>query len=158
LADLETVAGSDERMSSLYSDLNEVCARLSNAAQAHFPGSPRPPSSHKTIGGLREIGKSSNRFTYCSPAMHIVIDKIERAAKRDVPILISGETGVGKELVARFIHFSSARHRGPMIPVNCAAIPRELFENHFFGHKQGAFTGALQNYPGVIRSASGGTL
>ena len=99
-----------------------------------------------------------HQFTYCSAQMHRIVEKVERAAKQEVPILITGETGVGKELIARFIHLTSRRSRGPMIPVNCAAIPKDLFESQFFGHKRGAFTGALSEQTGIIKSASGGTL
>jgi transcriptional regulator with GAF, ATPase, and Fis domain len=90
--------------------------------------------------------------------MHTIVEAIERAARRDVPILITGETGVGKELIARFIHISSRHKQGPLVPINCAAIPRDLFESQLFGHKQGAFTGATRGHTGIIRSASGGTL
>jgi transcriptional regulator with PAS, ATPase and Fis domain len=100
----------------------------------------------------------SNRLTFCSPAMHQLMQMAERAAGCDVPILISGETGVGKELIAHYVHLNSSHRLGPLVPFNCAAIPRELFESHLFGHRQGAFTGATREQVGVIRTAAGGTL
>ena len=143
----------------LYADLEDVHDRLRRLAEHHLPPTTQPVAKGKSNHALREIGQNpKHRFTYCSPKMHEVMANVERAAKRNVPILLTGETGVGKELIARFIHMSSTRSHGPMVPVNCSAIPRELFENHFFGHTRGAFTGAIRNSPGVIRSASGGTL
>src|SRR5262249_17384304 len=73
-------------------------------------------------------------------------------------VLILGETGTGKELCARAIHYLSPRARFPFVPVNCGAIPQELAENELFGHEQGAFTGAATAKPGLIQEADGGTL
>ena len=73
-------------------------------------------------------------------------------------MLITGETGTGKELIARAIHRRSSRAEGPMIKVNCAAIPASLQESEFFGHEQGAFTGATQRRPGRFKLADGGTI
>ncbi|MCI0693344.1 sigma-54 dependent transcriptional regulator [candidate division KSB1 bacterium] len=76
----------------------------------------------------------------------------------EVPVLICGETGTGKELFARAIHYLSPRSSKPFIPINCAAIPAELFENELFGHVKGAFTGATVRQEGIIQAAAGGTL
>lgn len=125
--------------------------------QVFAPNETAPPGEPHAI--QREtLMNPQHQLTYCSPQMHRVVEKVERAAKQEVPILITGETGVGKELIARFIHLTSRRSRGPMIPINCAAIPKDLFESQFFGHRRGAFTGALGEQPGIIKSASGGTL
>lgn len=86
------------------------------------------------------------------------IVKIPMVAKCDASVLISGETGTGKELCARAIHYLSRRTSKSFIPVNCGAIPTELVENELFGHVKGAFTGALQSYSGLIREANRGTL
>jgi two-component system response regulator AtoC len=83
---------------------------------------------------------------------------IEQAARADVTVLICGETGVGKELVARAIHAHSPRRRAAFIKVNCAAMPRELLESELFGHERGAFTGAHQRKPGRFELADGGTI
>ncbi len=81
-----------------------------------------------------------------------------RLATAPMPILITGETGTGKEIIARLIHDYSAARRGPFVPFNCSATPRELVESQLFGHRRGAFTGAVDTFPGVIRSAERGTL
>lgn len=86
------------------------------------------------------------------------IEKIPLTAQCDVNVLILGETGTGKELCARAIHYLSLRTSKPFIPVNCGAIPTELVENELFGHEKGAFTGAFKAYPGLIHEAHGGTL
>ena len=83
---------------------------------------------------------------------------IEKIARCDAPVLIEGETGTGKELVARAIHDSGARGGCPFIPVNCGAIPDTLIENELFGHERGAYTGAQSNRPGLIAHAQCGTL
>ena len=83
---------------------------------------------------------------------------LERARAVDAPVLLEGETGTGKSLIARHIHEGSRRKDGPFVPVNCAGIPEALFESEFFGHRKGAFTGAVESRPGLFQSASGGTL
>jgi DNA-binding NtrC family response regulator len=87
-----------------------------------------------------------------------VLDQAARVAQHDTTVLIQGETGTGKELVARAIHHNSRRSTRPFIPINCGAIPRDLVESELFGYIKGAFTGALANKPGRIESADGGTL
>jgi DNA-binding NtrC family response regulator len=81
-----------------------------------------------------------------------------KLARSQAPVFISGESGSGKELVARMIHLQGPRCDGPFIAVNCGAIPSELMESEFFGHKKGSFTGAVENKDGLFRSANGGTL
>ena len=93
-----------------------------------------------------------------SPAMAAVAQRIEATAAAGVAVLISGETGTGKELCARQLHVSSARREQPFIAVNCAAIPSELFESEMFGHEKGAFTGALDRRQGRFALADQGTL
>lgn len=96
------------------------------------------------------IGKSS--------AMTTLKQQIRRVARSQAPIFIHGESGTGKELVARAIHNLGPRANGPFIPVNCGAIPTELMESEFFGHKKGSFTGAHQDKQGLFQAADGGTL
>jgi len=93
-----------------------------------------------------------------SPAFTAEINKIPILAKSDISVLISGETGTGKEMVARAIHYLSERADKPFVPVNCGAIPVELLENELFGHDRGAFTGASGCRSGVIQEAEKGTL
>ena len=93
-----------------------------------------------------------------SPQMREIQQVIEQAARADVTVLVCGETGVGKELVARAIHAHSPRRRNTFVKVNCAAMPRELLESELFGHERGAFTGAHQRKPGRFELADGGTI
>jgi len=93
-----------------------------------------------------------------SSAMHELRDMVERVARSQAPVHISGESGTGKELVARLIHDSGPRGDGPFVPVNCGAIPAELMESEFFGHRKGSFTGAVSDKTGLIQSADGGTM
>ena len=105
---------------------------------------------HKVDGPSRLLGDS--------PVMRELRDVIDRVARSQAPIHISGESGTGKELVARLIHDSGPRSDGPFAPVNCGAIPAELMESEFFGHRKGAFTGAVHDKVGLVQSANTGTL
>ena len=93
-----------------------------------------------------------------SPPMRHVSEQVAVVAPTNATVLILGESGTGKELVAREIHKASSRRDGPMVRVNCAAVPRDLFESEFFGHVKGAFTGALRDRVGRFELANGGTL
>ncbi|MBN2433379.1 MAG: sigma 54-interacting transcriptional regulator [Acidobacteria bacterium] len=93
-----------------------------------------------------------------SSALHNTLQKIEMVAPTDASVLILGESGTGKELVAREIHRRSRRSEGPLIKVNCASVPRELYESEFFGHVKGAFTGAVKDRSGRFEAADHGTL
>jgi two-component system response regulator PilR (NtrC family) len=104
----------------------------------------------KTGGSSRLIGDSS--------AMQQVRATIAKLARNQAPVYIAGESGVGKELVARLIHEQGPRASGPFVPVNCGAIPSELMESEFFGHRKGSFTGASTDKEGLFQAAQGGTL
>lgn len=93
-----------------------------------------------------------------SPALRSVLRQIELVAPTDASVLVLGESGTGKELVAREVHKRSRRRNRPLVRVNCASIPRELYESEFFGHVKGAFTGALKDRAGRFEVADGGTL
>ena len=93
-----------------------------------------------------------------SKPMQQLRQMIGKVARSQAPVHISGDSGTGKELVARLIHDSGPRREGPFVPVNCGAIPSELMESELFGHKKGSFTGAVADKEGLIRSAEGGTL
>ncbi len=86
-----------------------------------------------------------------------VLDQAARVAQRDATVLIQGETGTGKELIARAIHHNSPRHHRPFVAINCGAIPKDLVESELFGYARGAFTGALNSKAGRIELADGGT-
>ncbi|MBT8100816.1 MAG: sigma-54 dependent transcriptional regulator [Gammaproteobacteria bacterium] len=93
-----------------------------------------------------------------SEPMRNLRDMIDKVSRSQAPVHISGESGTGKELVARLIHDSGPRTDGPFIPVNCGAIPAELMESEFFGHRKGSFTGAVSDKVGLVQTAEGGTL
>lgn len=104
----------------------------------------------KISKGYQMIGKSK--------ALEAIKDMIEKVAPTDARVLITGPNGTGKELVAHWVHQKSERNKGPMIEVNCAAIPAELIESELFGHKKGAFTSAVKDRKGKFEQANGGTL
>ena len=93
-----------------------------------------------------------------SPAMASLRELVDKVARSQAPVHIAGESGTGKELVARLIHDSGPRKDGPFVPINCGAIPAELMESEFFGHRKGAFTGAVNDKAGLVQAAAGGTL
>jgi transcriptional regulator with GAF, ATPase, and Fis domain len=101
---------------------------------------------------------SSPFFIGEHPLMQTICAMVQRVAGTDVTVLISGETGTGKELVARYIHGLSTRASSPFVPINCAAIPEQLLESELFGHTRGAFTGATSPRAGMFQLADGGTL
>jgi len=105
----------------------------------------------------RKVGKVQDMIGESSPIQKIK-DTIEKVAPTDARVLITGENGVGKELVARWIHEKSSRNSGPMVEVNCAAIPGELIESELFGHEKGSFTSAIKQRIGKFEQANGGTL
>lgn len=102
--------------------------------------------------------EEASRLLGNSDAMVGLRRTIAKVARSQAPVHISGESGTGKELVARTIHAQGARAGGPFVPVNCGAIPSELMESEFFGHKKGSFTGANADKPGLFQAADGGTL
>ncbi|HEX7802011.1 MAG TPA: sigma-54 dependent transcriptional regulator [Pseudoxanthomonas sp.] len=116
---------------------------LNNAERA--PPPPPPP-------------EQASRLLGNSTPMGLLRDTIAKVARSQAPVYILGESGVGKELVARTIHEQGARAAGPFVPVNCGAIPAELMESEFFGHKKGSFTGAHADKTGLFQAANGGTL
>ena len=97
-------------------------------------------------------------FIHSSPAMTRLVEEVHKIRSSDVTVLVTGESGTGKELVARAIHAISSRRAKVFVPFNCTAVPKELSEGYLFGYRRGAFTGAVNDSSGVIRSAAGGTL
>ncbi len=116
--------------------------RAAAATDIHLDGS--------SSGDLQLLGDS--------PAMAATREKISKLARSQAPVYISGESGTGKELAARLIHTLGPRHDRPFVPVNCGAIPEELMESEFFGHRKGSFTGAVADKAGLFQAADGGTL
>ena len=106
----------------------------------------------------RAASDASETFVSYSQASRRLLSMAQRVAMTRAPILITGETGTGKELMARYIHRFSAEHGAPFVAVNCAAIPEAMLESILFGHEKGAFTGALSAQPGKFEQANGGTL
>ncbi|MCC6075962.1 sigma-54-dependent transcriptional regulator [Pseudomonas sp. GCM10022188] len=103
-------------------------------------------------------GSVDSRLLGDSPPMRALRKQIAKLSRSQAPVYISGESGSGKELVARLIHELGPRTEQPFVPVNCGAIPSELMESEFFGHKKGSFTGAVEDKPGLFKAADGGTL
>ncbi|HEX8142217.1 MAG TPA: sigma 54-interacting transcriptional regulator [Pyrinomonadaceae bacterium] len=97
-------------------------------------------------------------FIHSSPAMTRLVEEVHKIRSSDVTVLVTGESGTGKELVARAIHALSSRRAKVFMPFNCTAVPKELSEGYLFGYRRGAYTGAVNDSPGVIRTAEGGTL
>ena len=111
----------------------------------------------KRLQALEPKGPYENIITR-SPAMVSLLKKAEKVAETDVTVLLSGETGTGKEMVARYIYSTSLRKHRSFIPINCAAIPKDLLESELFGHMKGAFTGAVKDKPGIFEEAEDGTV
>ncbi len=131
-------------------DLNRLLITLRNALDKQ-----RLVTETKVL--KRKVGKALEMVGDSSP-INKIKDTIEKVAPTDARVLITGENGVGKELVARWIHEKSNRSTGPMVEVNCAAIPGELIESELFGHEKGSFTSAVKQRIGKFETANGGTL
>jgi transcriptional regulator with GAF, ATPase, and Fis domain len=114
------------------------------------------PSTFVEVGEIME--RERGIFIYTSDKMHQIKEMIDQVANTDVTVFIQGESGVGKEVVARSIHLNSLRRDKPFVKVNCAALPSELLESELFGYEKGAFTGAYRQKPGKFELANGGTI
>ena len=131
-------------------DTDRILVTLRNAL-AHL-------DLHEENARLRDTVRSRFAIVGTSFAIRAVTEKIELVAKTPARVLITGENGTGKELVAQAIHANSPRAKAPFVEVNCAAIPSELIESELFGHMKGSFTGAVQDRSGKFEQADGGTL
>lgn len=131
-------------------DLNRLLITLRNAAEKQTLVTETKVLKRKARNVQEMVGDSM--------AISKIKDTIEKVAPTDARVLITGENGVGKELVARWIHEKSNRNTGPMVEVNCAAIPGELIESELFGHEKGSFTSAIKQRIGKFEQANGGTL
>lgn len=114
----------------------------------------------EVVGGIleRPLEPLLPGFVCASPPMHRVAEQIQRMQGNDLTVLITGESGTGKDLVARAIHAGSPRRGSMFLPYNCTSATRELADSQLFGHRRGSFTGAIADQPGVLRTAVGGTL
>ncbi len=112
----------------------------------------------ESLQGMVTDAYGFDRIVSHSSRMRPVFERARAGSRSDTPVLITGDTGTGKELFARAIHANSRRASKAFVPVNCAALPRDLIESELFGHRRGAFSGALNNYPGLFAAAHGGTL
>jgi DNA-binding NtrC family response regulator len=119
---------------------------------------PLPPDAELIAAVLAAVSDDNRPMVVRDPGMEQVIAMADQIAPSDASILITGESGVGKEVIARYVHQKSRRHSRPFISVNCAAIPENLLESELFGHEKGAFTGAVARRIGKFEEAQGGTL
>jgi len=126
----------------------DVCALRTNAKKGSRVQQPEELAGTNLMPG----------FIHSSPAMTKLVEEVHKIRSSDVTVLVTGESGTGKELVARAIHALSARRSKVFIPFNCTAVPKELSEGYLFGYRRGAFTGAVNDSAGVIRTAAEGTL
>ena len=128
---------------------------LLESIRRHLPGTGAESAGNQPAF---QEGDPGPGFIGVTPSMRKIKDYIARAAAIDCNVLITGETGTGKEKVAELIHWQSLRREHPMICINCAALPENLLEGELFGYERGAFTGALSSYPGKLCLAEGGTV
>jgi DNA-binding NtrC family response regulator len=139
-----------------------VGADASSAAGAIRAGAkefiPLPPDAELIAAVLAAVADDNRPMVVRDPSMQAVITMADQIAPSDASILITGESGVGKEVIARYVHQRSRRVSKPFISVNCAAIPENLLESELFGHEKGAFTGAVARRIGKFEEANGGTL
>lgn len=137
-----------------------LAVALDNDARLHELAALRQAAEAERQALLRRLGRSDSGETIVGEDAGLapVMQRVDLVSKSEVPVLILGETGTGKELVARAIHNRSERHSGPFLRVNCGAIPRELIDSQLFGHEKGSFTGAAEARQGWFERADMGTL
>jgi len=136
-------------------DTEAAVKAIKAGAQEYIP---LPPDAELIAAVLQAVSTDNHALIYRDPAMEKLVRLAEQVAPSEASVLITGESGSGKEVVARLIHRKSKRAKMPFITVNCAAIPDNLLESELFGHEKGAFTGAVARRVGKFEEASGGTL
>jgi DNA-binding NtrC family response regulator len=137
------------------SDADAAVAAIKAGAKEYIP---LPPDAELIAAVLEAVAEESTDLIAADPAMKKVIALADQVAASEASILITGESGVGKEVVAKYLHWKSRRADRPFISINCAAIPENLLESELFGHEKGAFTGAVARRIGKFEEADGGTL
>ena len=156
---LTTLSGKEGERSQLQAQVQEISRDFNELVALAGIENTAPPERQSPLAAFKRLSiDESHQLIYSCWAMDNIVHLAQRAAKCEAPVLVTGETGVGKELIVRLIHYYSQRNNAPFVPFNCAAAPRDIFESLLFGHKQGAFTGATRNHDGVVRASAGGTL
>lgn len=130
-------------------DLEELAVAIADALGLAGDAEPRTAPDHPPV---------PDELVFESPAMHRLLSTLAVIAPSDAPVLVRGDTGTGKEVIANLIHQWSPRRDAPFVAANCASMPETLIESELFGHRKGAFTGAAQDRQGLFRAADGGTL
>jgi two-component system response regulator AtoC len=159
LAYISNQVGAALTSARFFLEINEMNRLVKDSIEFHSNEKvvplPRPSSTFIELG---EMTRENGIFIYTSEAMRRIKEIIDQVANTDVTVLIQGESGVGKEVVARSIHLNSFRRDRAFVKVNCAALPQELLESELFGYEKGAFTGAYRQKPGKFELANGGTI
>ena len=137
-------------------DACDAASLLGGARAAAAAASPGTAAG--AAGAVRTLALGAETVVIADPAMARLYNLVERLAAAELPVLIGGETGAGKELVALALHHLSPRHDRPRVALNCAALPESLVESELFGHERGAFSGAVATKPGIFELARGGTV
>jgi two-component system response regulator FlrC len=139
----------------IQNDSKLAVAAIKAGAQEYIP---LPPDAELIAAVLSAITQENNKFLYASATMDSIVTMADRIAPSDASVMITGQSGTGKEVIARYIHEKSKRATQPFISVNCAAIPENLLESELFGHEKGAFTGATHRRIGKFEESNNGTL
>jgi two-component system response regulator AtoC len=160
LAYISNQVGAALTSARFFLEINEVNRLMKDSREVFFKEKVVPifPPASSTFVEVGEVTREEGIFIYTSDKMHRIKEIIDQIADTDVTVLIQGESGVGKEVVARSIHLNSFRRERPFVKVNCAALPQELLESELFGYEKGAFTGAYRQKPGKFELANGGTV
>ena len=160
LAYISNQVGAALTSARFFLEINEVNRLMKDSREVFSKEKVVPifPPASSTFVEVGEVTREEGIFIYTSDKMHRIKEIIDQIADTDVTVLIQGESGVGKEVVARSIHLNSFRRERPFVKVNCAALPQELLESELFGYEKGAFTGAYRQKPGKFELANGGTI
>ncbi|MCJ7786024.1 MAG: sigma 54-interacting transcriptional regulator [Desulfobacterales bacterium] len=160
LAYISNQVGAALTSARFFLEINEVNRLVKDSREVFSKDKVVPifPPSYSTFVEVGEVTREEGIFIYTSDKMQRIKEIIDQIANTDVTVLIQGESGVGKEVVARSIHLNSFRRERPFVKVNCAALPPDLLESELFGYEKGAFTGAYRQKQGRFELANGGTI